>query len=138
MISGRVYVADTGERQVRPERRCRVLVAEDNAVNQIVTVRMLERLGAEVTLAADGHLAVQAATLRNFDLILMDCQMPEMDGIEATREIRKAGVGTPIVALTAGAVSGEREKCIAAGMNGFLTKPLDFSLLEETVRQFGS
>lgn len=118
--------------------RRRVLVAEDNPVNRLVTARMLEKLGAVCTVAIDGRAALEAATAEEFDLILMDCQMPEMDGFEATREIRRAGVSTPIVALTARAITGEKEKCIAAGMDGFLTKPLDFRLLAEVVRGGGS
>ncbi len=110
-----------------------VLVAEDNPVNQKVTVKLLEKLGVRADVAVNGQLAVEAAARRRYHLILMDCQMPEMDGFTATREIRAAGNGwrTPIVALTAGAMAGEREKCLEAGMDDYLSKPVQLSSLTE-------
>lgn len=94
---------------------------------------MLEKLGAECVVAENGRAAVEFALAGHFDLILMDCQMPEMDGFEACRRIRGAGVGTRIVALTADAVPGERERCLEAGMDDFLTKPVDFERLAAMV-----
>ena len=106
----------------------RILLAEDNPVNQKVAVRLLEKLDYRVEVVADGRAAVAAWQGGNFDLILMDCQMPDMDGYAATREIRSLEEGKrhiPIVALTAHAMKGDEEKCRAAGMDDYLTKPID-------------
>ncbi|HEY3852582.1 MAG TPA: response regulator [Steroidobacteraceae bacterium] len=106
----------------------RILLAEDNAVNQKVAVRLLEKLDYHVEVVADGRAALAAWQTGGFDLILMDCQMPEMDGYEATRAIRGLEEGKghiPIVALTAHAMKGDEEKCRAAGMDDYLTKPID-------------
>lgn len=105
----------------------RVLVAEDNEINQQVVLRLLQALGHQVTIVANGVEAVQKVQQQSFDAILMDIQMPEMDGEEATRRIRALGnqIQQPrIIALTAYALAGVRERCLAAGMNGFLTKPV--------------
>ncbi len=105
--------------------RGRVLVAEDNIVNQQVTRRFLERLGCTVELADNGLRAAELCAGSNFDLVLMDVQMPVMDGLTATREIRRTATGprrTPIVALTASAMTDELDRCLAAGMDGLLTK----------------
>jgi CheY-like chemotaxis protein len=105
-----------------------VLLAEDNAVNQRLVVRLLEKRGHRVVVAGNGFEALAALKKENFDLVLMDVQMPEMDGIEATGAIREeekaSGEHRPIVALTAHAMKGDREKCLAAGMDGYLTKPI--------------
>jgi len=105
-----------------------VLLAEDNLVNQRLAVRLLEKRGHRVVVAATGLEALKALEKESFDLVIMDVQMPEMDGIEATGVIRKnekiSGVHQPIVALTAHAMKGDREKCLAAGMDGYLTKPI--------------
>ena len=110
----------------RPPRR--VLVAEDNAVNQKVIVRMLERLSCEVTVVADGAAAVEAAIGADWDLVLMDCHMPVLDGYDATRAIREHEAGgerhLAIVAMTANALAGDREACLAAGMDDYLAKPV--------------
>ena len=114
----------------------RVLLAEDNLVNQKVAMRMLEKLQCHVEVVADGLATIEAWRKGNFDLILMDCQMPGMDGYEATREIRKLEQGQrhiTIVALTANAMKGDEEKCRAAGMDDFLTKPIDRVKLEACV-----
>jgi two-component system sensor histidine kinase/response regulator len=106
----------------------RVLVAEDNPVNQRLISRLLEKRGHRVTLANNGREAVNAAEKGGVDLILMDVQMPEVDGFEATEKIRarekSSGAHLPIVALTAHAMKGDRERCLARGMDDYLTKPI--------------
>ncbi|MNQ36033.1 Signal transduction histidine-protein kinase BarA [compost metagenome] len=108
-----------------PQRRGRVLLVEDNPVNQLVAKGMLGKLGCEVTTAAHGGEALDQLEQRDFDLVLMDCNMPVMDGYEASRQIRRSGrwPQLPIVALTANAMSEERERCRAAGMSDYLAKP---------------
>jgi two-component system, sensor histidine kinase and response regulator len=106
----------------------RVLVVEDNRVNQEVAVRMLRRLGCEVTVAENGAEGLAMANAREYDIIFMDMQMPVMDGLEATRAIRRShghGRSVPIVAMTANAFATDREACLSAGMNEFLTKPIE-------------
>ena len=116
----------------------RILVAEDNPVNQRVITAMLQRVGHNVDIVGNGAEAVNAVQNAPYDLILMDAHMPEMDGIEATRAIR-AGNGTvreiPIIALTADALSGDRERYIAAGMDDYLSKPIDAALLMEAIER---
>ena len=101
-----------------------ILLVDDNAVNQKVACRMLERFGCRVTVACDGVEAVAVASACAFDLIFMDCQMPEMDGFEAARRLRAGGCTTPIVALTANALVGDRNRCLEAGMDDYLSKPV--------------
>lgn len=116
----------------------RVLVVEDNPTNQVVAFGMLRKLGYEdVSIASDGAEAVVMAQRQDFDLVLMDCQMPEMDGYEATRRLRAAGFTAPIVAMTANAIKGDRERCIAAGMNDYLTKPMDLRVLRGMLARWG-
>ncbi len=117
----------------------RVLVAEDNRVNQLVATRLLEKMGHSVGLASNGAQAVRAFTQDTWDLILMDCQMPELDGYEATRQIRSMelalGRKTRIVALTAHAMAEDRHRCREAGMDGYITKPLDPAELLQVLRK---
>ncbi len=122
-----------------PAGRVRVLVAEDNEINQIIDRELLAQAGCACEIVENGRQAVEAVQRSRFDAVLMDCQMPEMDGYEATREIRRlerlgglAGGMTqplPIIALTANAMLGDREKCIEAGMSDYLTKPIDIAAL---------
>jgi CheY-like chemotaxis protein len=104
----------------------RVLLVEDNVVNQRIVSRMLVGLGCDVEVAGDGHVALAALARRRFDVVLMDVQMPELDGLEATRRLRRADDDAPpVFALTANATEPSRAACVEAGMTGFLTKPVE-------------
>jgi CheY-like chemotaxis protein len=119
-----------------PVDRPRILLAEDNAVNQKVAALMLNRFGYRVDFASDGVEAVAAAKERRYALVLMDFQMPNMDGLEATRQIRlleRAGAHIPIVALTAGGDKESRDQCLGAGMDDYLAKPLRAEALRSTL-----
>jgi PAS domain S-box-containing protein len=121
--------------------RARVLVVEDNSVNQLVAIGQLQRLGHEGIVAAGGIAAVELVRNEHFDLVLMDCQMPDMNGYEATRSIREidgAAARVPIIAITAHALPGEREKCLAAGMNDYLAKPVSIEQLGAIIRLWAS
>ncbi len=115
-----------------------ILVAEDHPMNREVIRQFLQKLGQSADVVSDGAEAVAAAMRRNYDLVIMDMQMPVMDGIEATRNMRKLGITVPIVALTANASDNDREACIAAGMNGFESKPISLAALTNLLRRFGS
>jgi signal transduction histidine kinase/CheY-like chemotaxis protein/uncharacterized membrane protein affecting hemolysin expression len=120
--------------------RLRVLLAEDNAVNQRLAVRLLEKRGHNVAVAGNGREALDALDKEKFDVVFMDVQMPEMDGLEATTIVREkeknTGLHQPIIALTAHAMKGDREKCLAAGMDGYLTKPIRPHELEEILDEY--
>jgi two-component system sensor histidine kinase/response regulator len=113
-----------------PQTILSVLVAEDNTVNQLLATRLLEKRGHRVVMTANGREALEALAKDRFDLVLMDVQMPEMDGLQATRALREKemekgdGFHQPVIALTAHAMKGDQERCLAAGMDGFLTKPI--------------
>ena len=111
----------------------RVLVVDDNIVNQRVATRMLDRSGFEAEVAGNGREALDKVLHDEFDIILMDCQMPEMDGFEATAALRSRGVVTPIIALTANALAGDRELCLEAGMTDYMTKPIKPTILLEVL-----
>ncbi|HEY7966269.1 MAG TPA: ATP-binding protein [Solirubrobacteraceae bacterium] len=117
-----------------------VLVAEDSQINQIVAARSLERCGCRVDVVGNGHDALEAIASKRYDAILMDCQMPGMDGYEATRELRAREVGqdrhVPVIAMTAQAMEGDRERCLAAGMDDFVTKPMRYAELAEVLRRW--
>jgi len=119
-------------------RGARVLLVEDNAINREVAVAFLEEAGMQVEIAEDGRQGLAAATGGSFDLVLMDIHMPEMDGLEATRRIRriKELAGLPIVAMTANAMAGDREKSLAAGMNDHINKPVDQDVLYRALKQW--
>ena len=115
----------------------RILMAEDNAINQRVGKLILQRAGFEIDLVSDGSEAVEAHRANPYDLILMDCQMPTMDGFEASRRIRHLGERQPvIVAVTANALVGERERCLSAGMDDYLSKPFQAEQLVAVVRRW--
>jgi CheY-like chemotaxis protein len=128
--------------QMQERPRLRILVAEDNPSNQQVTQQLLEGRTHTVVLAANGREAVAAAGLEQFDLILMDVQMPDMDGMAATRAIREHeqpnGKRTPILALTAHAIRGDREQFLAAGMDDYIAKPVRNRDLLEAIHRLTS
>lgn len=111
--------------------RLKVLLAEDTRVNQVVASNMLKKLGCTVSIAQNGREAITMA--KDHDVILMDCQMPEMDGLEATRRLRISGLKIPIIALTANAIPEDKLACLAAGMNDFITKPITLKTLSDVL-----
>jgi CheY-like chemotaxis protein len=119
-------------------RSLRVLLAEDNAVNQLLASRLLEKHGHSVVVASNGRKALEALEKQKFDLVVMDVSMPEMDGYEAVAAIRRkegaTGSHIPIVAMTAHAMKGDRERCLAAGMDAYVSKPLRASELFEVIK----
>lgn len=119
----------------------KVLLVEDYFINQEVTVDMLEMLECQADVAEDGHTAVKMATENKYDLIIMDLQIPGIDGLEATKQIRAFEKGTDpaiIIALTASALQGDMEKCLSAGMDDYMSKPMEFNTLEGKIRKFFS
>ena len=121
-------------RQVPEKKEIKILLAEDNRINQMVSLKLLQNLGYSATLAINGAEVLKALDKAAFDLILMDCQMPEMDGYEATRQIRAGQWPQPrIVALTANAMQGDGELCLAAGMDDYLTKPIRIERLRAVI-----
>jgi PAS domain S-box-containing protein len=124
-----------------PERAtpARVLLVEDNVVNQKLAIRLLEKLGCQVEVAANGREGVERLAARSYDLVFMDCQMPEVDGYEATRQVRASETPmaqVPIVAMTANAMRGDREKCLESGMDDYITKPIRTDALASALRRW--
>ena len=123
-----------------PRSGGRILLAEDDIIDQTLAVALIERQGHAVTVAKDGRAAIHQLERRDFDLVLMDVQMPELDGLETTRLIREGEAGTgrhiPIIAMTAHALKGDRERCLEAGMDDYVSKPIDPAELEHKVRHF--
>jgi CheY-like chemotaxis protein len=106
--------------------KIQILLVEDNVINQMVTRKSLQKFGFELTIVNNGQEALDALSKASYHLILMDCEMPVMDGFEATRRIRSSGTpyqNIPIIAMTANAMSGDREQCLKAGMNDYVPKP---------------
>jgi len=114
-----------------------VLLVEDNTMNQLVATRMLAKLGYRTDVASNGREAIDAITVGDYDAVLMDCQMPEMDGYEATRQLRRAEAGTgrhlPVIAMTAAAMAGDRETCLDAGMDDYITKPVSVDAISNVL-----
>jgi len=134
MGGGSPETESEGEQEVR--EGIRILLAEDNLVNQKVAVKHLEKVGCVVDVAGNGLIAVEKFREGHYDLIFMDCQMPEMDGYEATetmREAEGASNHTPIIAMTANARLSTRELCLHSGMDDYMAKPIRASLLAETL-----
>jgi two-component system, sensor histidine kinase and response regulator len=125
---------------LRESRQLRILVTEDNAVNQALIMRVLQKMGHAPVLAHNGKEAVALVSREKFDLVFMDVQMPEMDGLTATGAIREAektnGSHIPIFAMTAHAMKGDRERCLDAGMDGYITKPVNFDDIAQTLARF--
>jgi CheY-like chemotaxis protein len=114
----------------------RILLAEDNAVNQKLALRLLQQMGYRADVAANGIEAIEALQRQPYDVVLMDVQMPEMDGLEATRRIAQLWGATErprILAMTANAMQGDREECLAAGMDAYITKPIRVDVLEQAL-----
>jgi hypothetical protein len=131
-------IVDRDANRASLPRRLHVLVAEDNPVNQLVAQRLLERHGCSVDVVATGTAAVNRHRMEPYDLILMDCQMPELDGYEAARRIRTVNhqARVPIIALTAQAFPDDRERCLAAGMDDYVSKPINAAQFIATVRRW--
>lgn len=116
-----------------------ILIAEDNLINQKVIERMVQKLGYRANLVANGRAAIEALSQSAYGLVFMDCQMPEMDGFEACREIRKRESGVshiPIVAITANAMKGDRERCLEAGMDDYVSKPFKQDDLKNVIQKW--
>jgi CheY-like chemotaxis protein len=135
------------ETAIQPAEGMRILMAEDNRINVLLATKLLTNMGHRVDTVGDGKEALEALSRAPYDLVLMDVHMPEMDGLEATRRIRRAesssrakrgrpAFRTPIVALTANAMEGDRQVCLDAGMDDFLTKPLDPEALRAILKRF--
>jgi len=140
--SSKLVTRHTVREQRRANKALKVLLAEDNPVNQHLAVRLLRKRGHQVVLADNGLEALSALEKQNFDLVLMDVQMPEMGGFEATAQIRQrersTGAHIPVVAMTAHAMTGDREKCLAAGMDAYVSKPVRREELFATIENLFS
>lgn len=148
-IEGRIFIPLSvtdldqrlSKRVVLPEfqERPRILLAEDNSVNARITQRLLERQGCEIELVTDGIQALDALATKRFDLVLMDVQMPQLDGLEATRQLRRSpgpNDGVPVVALTACAFQEDRERCLDAGMDDYISKPVASAELSRIIHHW--
>jgi CheY-like chemotaxis protein len=117
-----------------------ILVVEDSPVNRVVAVSVLERCGYHVHVVNDGREALQALSMQRYDAVLMDCQMPDIDGYQATEELRrrerKGTYHTPVIAMTAHAMIGDRERCLAAGMDDYVSKPVRSQVLAEVLKRW--
>jgi len=137
-LSERDQPSDSADEHTKVE----ILLAEDNLVSQLVASEMLATWGCQVETVADGQQAVQAMQYKHYDLVLMDCQMPSLDGYEATQQIRQweatqeSPLHTPIIALTANAMTEDRDKCFAVGMDDYLAKPYSYKELTDIVKKW--
>jgi CheY-like chemotaxis protein len=131
------HKTDNGEDR---DHALRILLAEDNPVNQMVMLKMLNKLGYQADVAANGTEVLRSLELQHYDLILMDIQMPEMDGFKAAMAIRKLWTSADqpkIIAITAYALKGDREKCLAAGMDDYISKPVKLDELRTVLESYG-
>ena len=129
--------SENSSARATPDNAVRILMAEDNVINQKVGRLILQRAGFKIDLVGDGNEALEAHRTNPYDLILMDCQMPTMDGFEASRQIRQLPNRQPIIiAVTANALVGERERCLNAGMDDYLSKPFQAEQLVAVVRKW--
>ena len=139
-VGGSVSVVSKRATDDQQSISARVLVAEDNHVNQIVAKKMLEKLGCRVDVASNGKEAVQFLDEATYDIVFMDCQMPEMSGYEATREIRRREEGIeqhiPIIAMTAHVMGKAREACLEAGMDDYVSKPVNPEVLKDILKRW--
>ena len=139
LLAGRSSEEEPAEQHAAGSRGARILVVDDNAANQKVGLRMVERLGYSADVAGTGSEAVAMVSRGHYDAVLMDCQMPEMDGYEASRQIRhheRGGRRVPIIAMTADAGSGERERCLAAGMDDYVSKPVKLHVVAAVLERW--
>ncbi len=131
------HLQETGHAETHQQRFSgKILVAEDDPANQNLFEVLLKKIGCQFTIVSDGEEAVDKIQAENFDLVLMDIQMPNMNGFEAIRAIRNAGIKVPIIAVTAFAMTGDSKKCLDAGCDGYLSKPVDIKELSETIGQY--
>jgi CheY-like chemotaxis protein len=140
MHSTSVEIASSAAQEAKPEEPLRIMMAEDNPINQRVGKLILQRAGFTIDLVSDGNEALEAHRAKPYDLILMDCQMPMMDGFEASRQIRslKQQPQPVIIAVTANALVGERERCLKAGMDDYLSKPFQAEQLVAVVKKWSA
>ncbi|MEL6820268.1 MAG: response regulator, partial [Calditrichota bacterium] len=132
----------TAHKGLKPKRKLQILLAEDNPVNQRLALKLLQKMGHQTAVANNGNEVLQHCAKKDYDIILMDVQMPGMDGFEATSAIREQEKGKenrqPIIALTAHAMKGDRERCIAAGMDAYVSKPIKFDALFQAIEELAS
>lgn len=131
-----VSTKDASAKNIANHCSISILLAEDNPVNQKVAMSMLRRLGYRADVAANGLDVLQALERQHYDVVLMDVQMPEMDGLEATRRIRASGIDSRIIAMTAHALDEDREKCLSVGMDEYISKPIKIEELQEVLERF--
>ena len=140
-LSSKSFVTNPEDKNIIFNLSGKILLVEDNPVNQMVTQSLLKKMGLDIDTAINGKIALEKFKNETYDLIIMDCQMPEMDGFECTQKIRELETHSnkekvPIIALTANALSHDREKCISAGMNDYLSKPVNKHLLRDMVKNY--
>jgi CheY-like chemotaxis protein len=127
---------DASSRDIANHRSISILLAEDNPVNTKVAMSMLRRLGYSADVVSNGLEVLKALGMQHYDVVLMDVQMPEMDGLEATRRIRASGIDARVIAMTAHALDEDRVKCLSAGMDEYISKPIKIEELQKVLERF--